>query len=149
MGKWGDSEAIIEQGLRAKEAGINLFVTVISGLAGKERSSIHAQKTGEALTKMNPQYVGVLSLMPLENTPLYNWISGGLFTPLTPREHLMEIRTMLENTELRPGYFYANHASNYLPLRVRLPRDKKTALDTIDTALRGELELTPEWMRGL
>lgn len=147
--KWGDSEAIIEQGLRAKEAGINLFVTVISGLAGKERSFIHAQKTGEALTKMNPQYVGVLSLMPLENTPLYKRFSDGLLTPLTPRDHLMEIRTMLEHTDLHPGYFYANHASNYLPLRVRLPRDKKTALDTIDAALRGELELTPEWMRGL
>ncbi|NLG19057.1 MAG: radical SAM protein [Fibrobacter sp.] len=149
MGKWGDSSMIVEQGIKLKEAGINLFVTVISGLAGKERSSIHARSTGIALTRMNPQYVGALSLMPVENSLLYNWISSGLFKELTPREHLQEIRMMFENTDLNPGYFYANHASNYLPLRIRLPRDKEAALTTIDAALRGELNLTPEWLRGL
>jgi hypothetical protein len=62
---------------------------------------------------------------------------------------LRELKTMLEFTELRPGTFYANHASNYLPLRVRLPHDKTSALALIDSALRGELPLTPEWLRGL
>ena len=149
IGKWGDSETIIGQGLKLKDAGINLFVTVILGLAGLKRSPVHARETGLALTKMNPQYVGALSLMPLENTELHKQIANGSFELMSPRELLQELFVMVENTDLRPGYFYANHASNYLPLRIRLPRDKASALSTIDAALKGEIALTPEWLRGL
>ena len=148
-GKWGDSKMIIEQGLKVKEAGIKLFVTVLLGLGGTKRSLIHAEKTGEALTRMNSNYVGALSLIPLENTPLYDQISRGEFTLPDPQSLLEELKVMLLNTNLNPGYFYANHASNYLPLRVRLTRDKQQAIELIDKALQGEINLTPEWLRGL
>lgn len=148
-GKWGDAAMIIKQGQKIRESGINLFITVLLGLAGSQRSSIHAEKTGNALTLINPNYVGALSLMPVENTPLYRQIQRGEFKLMGPQELLKELRIMLQFTELRPGYFYANHASNYLPLRARLPRDKENALAMIDKALRGELSLTPEWCRGL
>ena len=68
---------------------------------------------------------------------------------MSPLEILKELRIMLQFTDLRPGYFYANHASNYLPLRARLPRDKESALTLIDKALSGKIKLTPEWLRGL
>ncbi|NLW31321.1 MAG: radical SAM protein [Fibrobacter sp.] len=147
--KWGDSTTIIEQGRKVTEAGIKLFVTVISGLGGRDGSLIHAEKTGIALTRMNPQYVGVLSLMPIENTELCAQINKGEFDLLSPEETLKELRVMLQHTELNPGYFYANHASNYLPLRARLPRDKQKTLNLIDSAIKGEVNLTPEWLRGL
>jgi len=148
-GKWGDVSMIIEQGQKVREAGINLFTTVLLGLAGAERSSIHAEKTGIALTRINPNYVGALSLIPVENTPLYTQIQRGEFSLMRPLEILKELRIMLQFTDLRPGYFYANHASNYLPFRARLPRDKESALALIDKALNGEVNLTPEWLRGL
>jgi hypothetical protein len=56
---------------------------------------------------------------------------------------------MLENTDLGTGTFYSNHASNFLPLKVRFPGGKAKALETIDNALRGAIPLRPEWMRGL
>ncbi len=148
-GKWGDVSMMIEQGQKVREAGINLFITVLLGLAGPQRSSIHAEKTGYALTQINPNYVGALSLIPVENTPLYEQIQRGEFNLMGPLEILKELRIMLQFTDLRPGYFYANHASNYLPLRARLPRDKETALAMIDNALKGKIKFTPEWLRGL
>ena len=148
-GKWGDASMIIEQGQKVREAGINLFITVLLGLAGPQRSSIHAEKTGIALTSINPNYVGALSLIPVENTPLYKQMQRGEFNLMSPLEILKELRIMLQFTDLRPGYFYANHASNYLPLRARLPRDKESALTLIDKALSGKIKLTPEWLRGL
>jgi radical SAM superfamily enzyme YgiQ (UPF0313 family) len=148
-GKWGDVSMMIKQGQKVREAGINLFITVLLGLAGPQRSSIHAEKTGYALTQINPNYVGALSLIPVENTPLYEQIQRGEFNLMGPLEILKELRIMLQFTDLRPGYFYANHASNYLPLRARLPRDKETALAQIDNALKGRIKLTPEWLRGL
>lgn len=149
MNKWGNSQIIIEQGQKVRSAGINLFVTVILGLAGLKRSAVHAEKTGEALTRMNPGYVGALSIMPVEGTELYNWYISGGFVLMNPMQILQELRIMLAHTELHPGLFYANHASNYLPLRVRLPHDKTSALSLIDSALRGEIPLTPDWLRRL
>lgn len=149
VNKWGTAAQIVEAGMKVREAGINLFVTVILGLGGAQRSEIHARKTGEALTRMNPPYVGALSIMPVEGTGVYERLQSGDFRLLNPMEILRELRTMLDATELRPGLFYANHASNYLPLKVRLPHDKTGALSLIDSALRGKIPLTPEWLRGL
>jgi radical SAM superfamily enzyme YgiQ (UPF0313 family) len=149
INKWGTSEVIIRECAKAHEAGINLFITVLLGIAGSDRSEIHAQKTGEVLSAINPNYVGALSYMPVENTPLEKEIQDGTFSLLPPEKILQELRMMISYTTMTRGYFYANHASNYLPLRIRFPKDKESALATIDKALNGALSLTPEWMRGL
>lgn len=147
--KWGNAKTITEECRKTARAGINLFITVILGIAGRERSTIHAIRTGEVLSEIDPGYVGSLSYMPVEETPLHEKLTNGSFSLLTPQESLIELRTMIEHTNMSHGYFYANHASNYLPLRIRLPRDKESALMTIDKALKGSISLTPEWMRGL
>ena len=56
---------------------------------------------------------------------------------------------MIAATNLSRGLFHANHASNYLPIKARLPKDKKTALALIDRALSGAIELKPEYLRAL
>lgn len=53
------------------------------------------------------------------------------------------------STELTDGYFHANHASNYLPVKAKLPMDKAKTLQQIRIALNGEVNLKPEYMRGL
>jgi hypothetical protein len=61
---------------------------------------------------------------------------------------LLELRTLIAHTEMR-GVFFANHASNYLPIRARLPRDRAEGLAQVDAALAGSIALKPEWMRGV
>jgi len=56
---------------------------------------------------------------------------------------------MIAETSLSQGLFHANHASNYLPIRARLPRDKEATLALIDKALAGDVALKPEFMRAL
>jgi hypothetical protein len=56
---------------------------------------------------------------------------------------------MIASTHLTDGLFHANHASNYLPIRARLPRDKERTLDQIAQALSGKIKLKPEFMRAL
>jgi hypothetical protein len=62
---------------------------------------------------------------------------------------LAELREMLAGLTLKRGLFLANHASNYLPLKVRLPSGKQAALEALDQALAGRSGLRPEWARGL
>jgi len=147
--KKGDSEFMIEQGRKIREAEIKLSITVLLGLAGPERSEIHAKETGRVLSAIDPEYVGALSLMLIPGTPLYRDWEEGKFTLLEPKEMLAELRTMIAHTNLSKGLFHANHASNYLPIRARLPRDKDATLKLIDQALAGRIPLTPEWLRAL
>jgi radical SAM superfamily enzyme YgiQ (UPF0313 family) len=149
VGKRGDSAFIVEQGRRVREAGIRLFVTVLLGLAGTDRSDVHARATGQALTRMQPDFVGALTLMLIPGTPLCNEAARGDFVLGDPAQMLRELRTMLLCTEMARGIFYANHASTYLPLRVQFPRGKAEAIALIDRALSGEVPLRPEWARGL
>ena len=60
-------QTTVEMGRKVIEAGIKLSVTVLLGLAGPERSEVHAQAIGRALSAMDPDYVGALSLMLLPN----------------------------------------------------------------------------------
>jgi radical SAM superfamily enzyme YgiQ (UPF0313 family) len=147
--KKGTSDDIVEQGRKVKDAGIKLSVTVLLGLAGSRRSEIHARKTGEALSKMNPEFVGALTLMLIPGTPLHDDLEAGSFVLLGQIELLKELRTMIEHTHMTRGLFLANHASNYLPIRARLPKDKEQVLIMIDEALKGKIPLKPEWMRAL
>jgi len=139
----------IEMAKKAKAAGIKLSVTVLLGIAGRDRSQIHARETGRTLTAMDPNYIGALSLMLIPGTPLWEAEKNGEFSLLNPEEMLLELGTMIAHTNQSSGLFHANHASNYLPIRARMPRDKEATLKLIDDALSGKIPLKPDYMRGL
>ena len=143
------SDTMIQMGKKIREAGIKLSITVLLGIAGPERSAIHAKETGRVLSAIDPEYVGALSLMLYPETDLYHDYQSGEFVLLEPNEMLEELRTMIENTNMSRGLFHANHASNYLPIRAKMPKDKESTLQLIDEALSGRVALRPEWMRAL
>jgi radical SAM superfamily enzyme YgiQ (UPF0313 family) len=147
--KGADSALMIAMGRKARTAGFKLSITVILGIAGRERSQHHARETGRVLSAIDPEYIGALSLMLIPGTPLYEEWRSGAFSLIEPLEMLEELRTMLAETHLTQGLFHANHASNYLPIRARLPKDKEQTLAAIDQALDGRVSLRPEFMRAL
>jgi radical SAM superfamily enzyme YgiQ (UPF0313 family) len=149
INKGASAEKMIAMGRKAGAAGFKLSVTVLLGIAGRERSQIHARETGRVLSAIDPDYIGALSLMLIPGTVLHSDYQAGKFHLIGPREMLMELRTMFAYTHLSQGLFHANHASNYLPIKARLPKDKDTVLDLIDRALDGRVELKPEWLRAL
>jgi len=149
VNKNANAQNLIDMGRKVREAGIKLSVTVLLGIAGRERSLEHARATGKLLSAMDPNYVGALTVMLIPSTPLYEDFSSGTFQLPTERELLLELREMIAHTHLTMGLFFSNHASNYLPIRARLPRGKQEALSLIDSALQGEIPLKPEWMRAL
>lgn len=149
INKGTDAKTCIDMGRKVKEAGFKLSVTVLLGIAGKEESIQHARATGELLSAMDPDFVGALTVMLIPGTPLHDDFMKGTFQVPDQRGLLLELREMIRHTNLSRGLFYSNHASNYLPVKARLPNGKQEALSLIDRALQGDVGLRPEWMRAL
>ncbi len=149
INKGSSVQTCIEMGRKVKDAGIKLSVTVLLGIAGREGSLAHARATGELLSAMDPNYVGALTVMLIPGTPLYEEHRKGEFQLPDEKELLQELREMIAHTNLSRGLFFSNHASNYLPVKAKLPKGKQEALDLIDAALKGDVGLRPEWMRAL
>ncbi len=147
--KGTDSKSMIKAGRNVRESGIFLCVTVLLGIGGIDLSIIHAEATGQVLTRMVPNQISVLTLMLLENTPLYSDYEKGLFHMPDTYGMLKELKVLVSNIHADHVQFQSNHASNYLPIKGRLSRDKEHILDLIDQAISGKIGLKPEHMRAL
>ena len=144
-------EQMVEAGHRVKQAGIRLSVTVLLGIGGVELSAEHARETARILTDMDPDYTGVLTVMVLPGTPLYEACRSGTFVMPDTFDLLGELRIIVAASSFTDCFFTSNHASNYLPIRARLPADQKKVLGLIDGVIeKGRLDLLrPEYLRGL
>ena len=146
--KGATPEKLIEQGQRLKKAGFQLSITVIVGLGGAEQSIEHAIETGKVLTAIDPEYVGALTLLLPPGTPICDQAELGEFSLPDQLMLLRELGIMIQHTDITDGLFMANHPSNYLPVKARLPFDKESTLHRISDALKGKIELRSEWMRA-
>jgi radical SAM superfamily enzyme YgiQ (UPF0313 family) len=149
--KNGTVGQLIRAGRRVKESGILLSVTVILGIGGIEKSQAHAADTGKVLSEMDPDYVGALSLMVVPGTPIEKEIEAGKLVLPTPFGMIQELETMIEHSHFTQCFFASNHASNYLPLRIRMPEEKDDALLRIREVLQRKdpALLRPEFLRAL
>jgi radical SAM superfamily enzyme YgiQ (UPF0313 family) len=144
-------DQLIGAGKRVKDSGILLSVTVILGLGGVEGSQRHAVETAKILSEMDPDYVGALSLMIVPGTPIEKEIETERLVLPTPFGLIQELETMISTAQFTRCFFASNHASNYLPLRIRLPEEKEVALKRIREVLRKKDPdlLRPEYLRAL
>lgn len=149
--KGATRDQMVEAARRVKAAGIELSVTVILGIGGIEKSVEHALDTASLLTQMDPDYVGALTLMLVPGTPLYDDYRAGRFVLPDKLVYIRELHDMIAHADFTDCYFTSNHASNYLPIKARLPRQKEKVLKTIAAVIdqKDESRMRPEYLRGL
>ena len=140
--------SIVAAGQKARRCGFALSVTAISGLGSKELLREHAIGTAEALSAMNPEYIGLLTLMVEPGTPLERWVREGSFTVLGPGDILRETELFLQHIDSPGSVFRMNHASNYLTLKGTLNEDREALLSRVRRGLEG-YGLRSESMRAL
>jgi radical SAM superfamily enzyme YgiQ (UPF0313 family) len=133
------------------ESGLKLSAMVLLGLAGNDGSERHARATGRFLVEASPNYAAALTVTPVPGTELNTDVEEGRFVLPDRWGMLKELEWMLEEMAGYRGLFHANHASNYLPLKLRMPKDREHALELIRTVIteQDERRLQPEWARGL
>lgn len=140
--------SIVAAGQKARRCGFALSVTAISGLGSKELLCEHAIGTAKALSEMNPEYIGLLTLMVERGTPLEQWVREGSFTVLGPGDILRETELFLQHIDSPGSVFRMNHASNYLTLKGTLNEDREALLERVRRGLEG-YGLRSESMRAL
>ena len=151
INKGATREKMAEAASRVKEAGIELSVTVILGIGGIEKSIEHAMDTASLLTEMDPDYVGALTLMLVPQTEMYEDYLAGRFVLPDKIGFIRELYLMIANSNFTNCYFTSNHASNYLPIKARLPGQKEKILKMMRSVIEENDvgRLRPEFLRGL
>ncbi len=145
--KGASAAEIIEACLRLKAAGIKVSLTLISGLGGQKRLREHAVNSAKLVSAIKPEYVGLLTLMLHEGTPLAEAIAEGSFTLLTPQEVLEETYLFLSEADSEGTVLRSNHASNYVTLAGTLNADRQRLLAQLEEARRRG-SFRPEGYRG-
>lgn len=139
----------VEAARKAKDAGIELSAIFLLGAGGVERSAEHASASARLASEMDPRFVSALTLTVIPGTPIATLEERGRFTLPPVQGLLRELRTFVDEARPTDAIFRTNHASNYLPLSGRLPRDRERLVGLLDAALDGSVPLRPEWTRGL
>lgn len=106
------------------------------GLGGRELSHEHAVESAAALAAINPTFIRIRSTVPVPNTPLYQMMTAGTWTPVTEEEKVRELRTFIEGLDGATSAVRSDHIMNLLEdVAGQLPGDKQRMLDVIDRFL--------------
>ena len=148
MRKGHPAAEIIEMGQKVRRNGMALSVTAITGLGGPELLEEHAVKTAEALSRMKPEYIGLLTLLFELPTPLMRDWQEGRFYLMNPVEIAHETLILLEHIDSEGSIFRANHASNYVNLAGTLNQDREAMCARLRQALQGKVKFKSEQYRA-
>jgi len=151
----------VEATKKLMRANIALSATLINGLGGAnnpEVSKQHAIESADLVNKICPDddrtwYISFLSLMVPPGTEIFRQKMKNDFEEMDANGILLELKTFFEHINFHNKnancVFRSNHASNYLPIKGILERDKTEILKVIDYGLAHNESLRPEFYRAL
>ena len=142
------AEQMILAGEMLKKAGIDLSLTLISGLGGRNMLREHALLSADLVSRIRPEYLGFLTLMLEGDTPMRREIESGEMELLRPGEVMEEMKLFLDHVDSEGTVFRTTHASNYLTLRGNLNQDIPKMVLQIEQAMKQQ-SFRPESLRGL
>ena len=163
-GKNVTADQIVAAFHKCFRVGITPSGTIILGLAGKDKklAEQHMKDTADLVNRASPVhviqgdklpvwYISCLALMMPEGSDVARDTATGKFIPQTANGILHEMKILIENIsdDVKSCVFRSNHASNYLPIKGRLSRDREKILNVINQGLENSENIRPEFMRGL
>jgi radical SAM superfamily enzyme YgiQ (UPF0313 family) len=132
-------EKMVLAGKKIRQAGINLFITVILGLAGEATKTWrHAKHTARICNEIQPDYIGILTIFVQPGTELYENAQRGAFEAPEDMEVLEEMRMMIREMDLSHTGVTSIHPSNCICLEGSLPEDKEALLQTLTDVIDGK-----------
>ncbi|MBY8985544.1 MAG: radical SAM protein [Candidatus Lokiarchaeota archaeon] len=135
MKKGTNAESFIKAGKRLLNTGINLSLYIILGLGGKKYSEEHAKETARVLTAINPTIFRFRTLNVSPSMPLWEDLSSGEFTLLSPLENLKEERDIIANLgDNVTSQVFNDHVSNYADIETpNIKEDREMFITTLES----------------
>lgn len=161
VNKHATKEDFIAAAKKLMKADITLSATFINGLGGANNPDIsqkHATESADLVNKICPDddriwYIAFLSLMIPQGTEMYKLKAKGAFEEMSSVEVLKELKLFMEHigfdNKNANCVFRSNHASNYLPIKGVLDREKESIISVLNYGLTHKESLRPEFYRGL
>ena len=144
MQKGTTPEEMIAGGKAAKEAGLELSFYILIGAAGKDRFKQHALESAKICNAANPDFIRLRTLVVQHGSLLEEKMISGDYKPTSPVEKLQEVKTFIENLEVKKCELASDHFTNYIWVNDTvayrgvygtLPQDKKDMLDILNNTL--------------
>jgi radical SAM superfamily enzyme YgiQ (UPF0313 family) len=127
-------EQAVRSFIHVKDAGIDLSVYIMVGVAGVERWREHAEGSAAVLNQAPPDFIRLRTFVPSLGTDWCERWKNGELTLLDAHQALEETRLLVERLE-GPTMLLSDHISNFLDVHGRIPEDKEQVLTAIDEAL--------------
>ena len=127
----------VEACLKLKAAGIQVSMTLITGLGGRADTRVHAIESARLVSAAKPEYLGLLTLSLGDKAPMKQDLLAGKFEMLSPLEGLQEQRLFLEHVDSEGTVLRSNHVSNHVSLRGTLNRDREAMIDLLERVIHG------------
>ena len=150
--KKGVTPAQAKEGMaHAKAAGIEVLISVIFGIGGKQRSRTHIVETTNLLNILRPEELAPMALTIQPGTILQKQVESGEFTQATPLQILEEEKYLLEHLEDFKMVYWGDHGNNIETLRGMLPQQRDFFIHKIEHAIahhpitRQEVLQTSPW----
>ena len=139
---------------KATKANMKISATVILGLGGKNLSKQHIEDTAKLVNEC--EHINYLSTLQLGLTLTKedNFFKrfedkNNEFIFCSDKEMLEEQKEFISLLNPKKSIiFRSNHASNALPLKGTLPKDKDELVQVLNIAVNNESMLRPKFVRG-
>ncbi|MGY6588060.1 MAG: radical SAM protein [Wenzhouxiangella sp.] len=132
------------------EAGITRSIMILNGLGGRQHSERHADNSARLANLTQPEFLSTLVVsFPLGEERFRADYPD--YEPLDQHGLFVELARLIDGLELEATEFRSDHASNWLPLKGQLGRDKAELLGRLTQAIEHpeRARLRPDWARGL
>lgn len=137
--------------VHAKEAGIEVLLSIIFGIGGKHLSREHIRQTTALLNELRPEELAPMALTIQPGTILRQQVDSGEFIQATPLQILEEEKYLLENLDDFSMTYWGDHGNNIEHLKGMLPTNRQLFLQKINDAIcnhpitKEEVLLTSPW----
>lgn len=128
------SADILEAGKKLAEAGIELDVSMMLGIGGREESREHAAETARLINLLAPQCIRILTFSPKKDTELGDDYLAGKFALMSPHEIIRELGQLVSQIDA-PTRLVSDHWTNFVLFRATMPAARDALLAYIDKHL--------------
>ncbi len=132
-------EQAVEAYNHVMDAGLDLSVYIMVGVAGIERWREHAEGSAAVLNQAPPTFIRLRTFVPQSGTPWHGRWQRGELTLLDAHQALDETRLLVDRLD-GPTTLLSDHITNFLNVHGSIPADKRQMLAMIDDALSRPLD---------